>query len=104
MFTGLGLFIFLSVILKVMGAAIGAMVFFIGLGRVASATVFASPRRTLEFHWPRQSPEQPTQAPLPMPAPPERLETMPPSVTEHTTIRLEQPEYKPPQEKQRVVE
>jgi len=104
MFVGVGLFIFLSVILKWMGAAIGAMIFFIGLGRVLSATVFASPRRTLEFRWPSQSDRQPSPAPLPMAAPLERPETVPPSVTEHTTIRLEQPEYVPPKEKQRTVE
>lgn len=104
MITGIGLFFFLPVILKTLGAAIGALVFFIGLGRVASATVFISPRRTLEFHWPHSSPEPSHSTSLPMPAPPERLETMPPSVTEHTTIRLEQPEYRPPPEKPSAVE
>jgi len=105
LFTGLGLMFFFYFFFHSLGfAAIGAMVFFFGVGRIASATVFTSPRHTLEFHWPSQSPEQPSQAPLPLSAPPERPETMPPSVTEHTTLRLEQPEYRPPQEKQRIIE
>jgi hypothetical protein len=103
MFTGIGLAIFLSFILHGMGVAMGAMIFFFGLGRIASATVFATPRRSLEFRWPGQFQEQPDQTPLPVAPPPVSQESMPPSVTEHTTIRLEQP-YVPPEEKQRTAE
>ncbi|MBI3951136.1 MAG: zinc ribbon domain-containing protein [Acidobacteria bacterium] len=104
-FTGIGLMFFFFFFFHSMGfAAIGAIIFFAGLGRIASATVFATPRRALEFRWPTQSEVQPSRAPLPVSAPPPQLETAPPSVTEHTTIRLEHPEYEFPKERQRNVE
>jgi hypothetical protein len=105
MFTGLGLTLFFFFFFHSLGfAAIGLMILFFGLGRIASATVFATPKRSIEFRWPGQGESQPTRAPLPVAAPPPQLETAPPSVTEHTTIRLEHPEYEPPREKQRSAE
>jgi hypothetical protein len=99
MFTGIGLMIFLFFIMKSFGAAIGAIVFFAGLGKIAGATVFASPRMSLNFQWPSdaEAPRQPER--LPTLVPPPALDGSPPSVTEHTTIRLHTPESGPPREK-----
>jgi hypothetical protein len=101
MFTGLGLAIFFF-FFKGLGlgfAAIGAIVFFVGLGKIVSATVFASPKMSVDFRWPTQgeAPREPER--MPVSVEPRPLEGPPPSITEHTTVRLESPPSVPPRER-----
>lgn len=106
MFTGLGLMLFFLLFFKSWAfAAIGAIVLFRGLGQIASATLWATPKRSLEFRWPRESPATPIPTPPQIPASPSYAEPSPPlSVTEHTTLRLDRPEVNPPPARNRAVE
>jgi hypothetical protein len=106
MFTGIGLMLFFLLFFKSWGfAAIGAIVLFKGLGQVASATLWATPKRALEFRWPSESQTPPIQPPQQIAPPTSYVEPPPPiSVTEHTTFRLDRPDYVPPPERNRTVE
>ncbi len=120
MFSGLGLSLFFLLFFgSLKFAAIGILVFLIGLGRALSASLVAEPRLTLgleipfpssdkarhrsesrppgwdlEPHVPRETTDGATWA-LPSSAdvPPE-----PPRVTEHTTVPLESPDFIPPRQ------
>ncbi|MCS6806630.1 MAG: zinc ribbon domain-containing protein [Acidobacteriota bacterium] len=105
-FTGLGLALFFLLFFKSWAfAAIGLIVLFKGLGQIASATLWATPKRTLEFRWPRESHVTPLPTPPQIATPTSYVEPSPPvSVTEHTTLRLDQPNISLPPERNRAVE
>jgi hypothetical protein len=114
MFTGLGLALFFLFFFGSMRlAAIGLLIFVIGLGRAISAVIVASPRLTIDVEVPtRRTPTERLDADASSaswtPGRPSRRETAlssewsppiasapsvePPHVTEHTTLPLESPE------------
>lgn len=118
MFTGLGLALFFLFFFGGMKmAAIGLLVFLIGLGRAISAALVASPRLTIGVDVPvRRTPTEQFDVDAPsagwMPERPSRRETTPssewrtpiasapptepPRITEHTTLPLESPEVASP--------
>jgi hypothetical protein len=99
-FVGLGLTFFFFFFLRSRAlAAIGLLVFFIGLGKMLASMVFASRRLNVEVRVPTEKPvwtdAGQTQREISAPT---TLE--PPYVTEQTTIPLERPQYGPPERRE----
>ncbi len=92
MFSGIGLALFFYLFFHSVGlAAIGAMVFFIGLGHVLSAMLVASPPLSLRWHVPSPPPETNTSLPSEEPRP-----ELTRDLAEPPTIPLEDARSSPP--------
>ncbi|GEM_PF-2875617 len=83
-------------------AAIGAIVFFAGLSHLVFASLLRSGRSNFWKGWARWSQRAPasssTTGQLSSSGDPLKRSEPPPSVTEHTTVRLPSPEYTSPRE------